>query len=86
MKILIFFSKLFCKHSEFYTKTEYRVYDSMYRNIPVKRYEVLNVERCNECDKLINSYVVYSDLTKGRLKQLKKLTNEQINSIKETIK
>ena len=86
MKLLIFFSQLFCRHKNVYNKTEYRVYNSTFRQMNVKRYEVLITTRCTKCNKLISFEVIEKDLTKGKLMLLRKLKNAEINSIRETIK
>lgn len=86
MKLLIFLSQLLCKHKNVYNKSEYRVYDSIFRNSPVKRYEHLMITRCKKCDKILEINVLEKDLTKSKLRLLKGLSNEEINSIREAIK
>ena len=86
MKLLIFFSQLFCKHTNVCIKTEYRVYNSMFRKFPVKRYSINNVTRCTKCNKVLEITELQKDLTKSKLKLIKKLTNAEIDSITETIK
>ena len=86
MKLLIVLSHLFCRHKYVYNKRELRVYNTLFRGSKVKRYTVMNVTRCNKCDKLIKEDIVETELTKARLHTHYKLSYGEIDNITETTK
>ena len=86
MKLLIFFSQLCCRHSNVYTKNDYRVYEILFRGNVVKRYSVVKATHCIKCDKHIKDEVIETELTKTRLHIHYKLRYAEINSITKTIK
>ena len=53
MQLFNFISKLFCRHTKKCIRIEYRVYNSMFRQFPVKRYSINNVTRCIKCNKVL---------------------------------
>lgn len=86
MKLLIFLSQLCCKHSNVYTKKEYRVYEILFRNDKVKRYHVVEATYCTKCNKHIKDEIIETELTRTRLHTHYKIRYAEIDNITKTIK